>query len=241
MCSACGIDGLAVVDRSAGEDAVNYGFEPGGFYTLYLTTSPGAPGTPPRPTDGTAPAFYAILDHVPAGVPDLDVAAALFQLGAGGIAVGSELTPPGTITVETAEAAYPDVQVNTAGRYVLPISFLRASAPCGDQFSSLAPQFTADTDAGSGTYDMPGLQNYAMEYDGNNRRVLTMAVLDASLVVLNFRQFLIEAAPGTEGLNVNAVNGSFRAQYIGAPVPLRCGGFGGVCRVSQGVGRVVLH
>src|SRR5262245_52997556 len=37
MCSACGIEGLAVVDQSGGADAINYGFVPGAFYTLYLT------------------------------------------------------------------------------------------------------------------------------------------------------------------------------------------------------------
>lgn len=92
-----------------------------------------------------------------------------------------------------------------------------------------------------------GLQDYATEYDGNLRRVITVAVLDAAdtLLVLNFRQFLIEMSPVTQtvsqGLNTALVTGAFRAQYIGAVVPLRCGAVGGMCRVSGGVGRTVLH
>jgi hypothetical protein len=83
-----------------------------------------------------------------------------------------------------------------------------------------------------------------MEYDGNLRRVLTMAVVDAAdtLTVLNFRQFLIEPADAvTGGLDPSLTTGAFRAQYIGAPVPLRSGAIGGACSVSSGVGRIVLH
>jgi hypothetical protein len=99
-----------------------------------------------------------------------------------------------------------------------------------------------------------GLQDFASEYraaltedDGRLRRVLTVAIVDAadSLTVLNFRQFLIQMSPVSpavsQGLNTTLITGAFRAQYIGAPVPLRCGGIGGLCRVSLGVGRTVLH
>lgn len=88
------------------------------------------------------------------------------------------------------------------------------------------------------------MQDYATEYDGSLRRVLTMAVVDSSssLHVLNFRQFLIEMSPTTiQGLETSLVSGAFRAQYIGAPVPLRCGSIGGSCTLSSGVGRAVLH
>ena len=73
-----------------------------------------------------------------------------------------------------------------------------------------------------------------------------MAVLDSAdaLTVLNFRQFLLEmtgAANIAQGLNTNTANGALRAQYIGSPVPIRNGNVGGACRVTGGVGRVVLH
>ena len=84
-------------------------------------------------------------------------------------------------------------------------------------------------------------------YTGNMRRILTVAMVDDrdALNVLNFRQFLIEMSPVsptlTQGLNTALATGAFRAQYLGAPVPLRCGGIGGTCRVSLGIGRTVLH
>ena len=79
------------------------------------------------------------------------------------------------------------------------------------------------------------------------RRILTVAVVDStdSLTVLNFRQFLIEPSPPSatvsQGLNTTLATGAFRAQYIGAAVPVRCGGVGGICSVSAGIGRTVLH
>jgi len=115
----------------------------------------------------------------------------------------------------------------------------------GGEFATLSPLFSADSDLGGETYAAGiGLQDYATEYDGSLRRILTMAVVDSSdsLNVLNFRQFLIEmSATTTLGLDPAPVSGAFRAQYIGAPVPLRCGGVGGLCSVSLGVGRIVLH
>lgn len=262
VCTACGIDGLAVVDQSDGSDPVNYGFVPGGFYTLYLTPlqqTPNAPVTP-APLAGTVAAVqYAILDHVPSGPQGLDLDGSLFELGAGGISSSSGLTPPGTVTAETPEVAYSNLQGNTSpgttvGRDILCGLNVRFGVDpslniCGildsGQFAELSPLFTADTDLGGEEYAAgAGLQDYAAEYDGSLRRVLTMAVVDASdsLNVLNFRQFLIEmSANQTQGLDPAPVSGAFRAQYIGAPVPLRCGGIGGLCTVSAGVGRVVLH
>ena len=118
----------------------------------------------------------------------------------------------------------------------------------GGQFPGLSPLYTADTDVGNADYAAgAGLQDYAMEYDGNLRRILTVAIVDAadSLTILNFRQFLIEMSPVSptvsQGLNTVLNTGAFRAQYIGAVVPQRCGGVGGFCQVSLGIGRTVLH
>ena len=262
VCTACGIDGLAVVDQSAGADAVNYGFAPGSFYTLYLTPSQQTPNVAvtPAPLDGTASAVqYAILDHVPSGPQGLDLDSSLFEVGAGGISSSPGLTPPGSISVDTAEVGYPDLQGNTSpgasvGQDILCGLNVRFGVDpseniCGalddGAFVALSPLFSPDTDLGGETYSAGvGLQDYATEYDGSLRRVLTMAVVDSgdSLNVLNFRQFLIEMSPAaTQGLNPALVSGAFRAQYIGAPVPLRCGGIGGSCNLSLGGGRAVLH
>ncbi len=262
VCTACGIDGLAVVDPSEGADAVNYGLVPGAFYTLYLTTSQQTPNAPvtPAPLAGTVAAVqYAILDHVPSGPQDLDPDGSLFELGAGGISSSSGLTPPGSISIDSVESGYPNLQGNTTpgttvGQDILCGLNVRFGVDpseniCGTidggEFATLSPLFSADSDLGGETYAAGiGLQDYATEYDGSLRRILTMAVVDSSdsLNVLNFRQFLIEmSATTTLGLDPAPVSGAFRAQYIGAPVPLRCGGVGGLCSVSLGVGRIVLH
>jgi len=263
VCSAMGIDGVSVVDQSGGSDLLNYGFVPGGFYTLYLTPAQNSPnvGNIPAPQAGTlASVPYEILDHVPAGVAGLDLDGLLFQMGAGGISTARGLTPPGAITIDSVEAGYSNLAGNTTagttvGRDLLcgwntrfgvdPLTNICGTLDNG-QFATLAPSFSADTDVGAGEFAAgTGLQDFATEYDGNLRRILTTAVVDAvdSLTVLNFRQFLLEMAPAgvTEGLNPQLANGAFRVQYIGAPVPIRAGTVGGTCRVSAGVGRVVLH
>jgi Flp pilus assembly protein TadG len=258
MCTASGIDGLAVVAVDADPDPanVNYGFVPGSFYTLSRTAQAALPGT----ESTVLP--YVILDHFPAGIPGLDLDASLFELGAGGISNSAGLTPPGNITVNAVETAYPngvalEGMTGTAGQDILCGLNVRfgvnpSANTCiniaGGEFVEVltdAPALNrADTDLGDGAADSTGLQDYATEYHGNLRRILTMAVVDAAgtLSVLNFRQFLLEPVDAaTQGLNPSLATGAFRAQYIGAPVPLRSGAIGGLCNVSSGVGRIVLH
>jgi hypothetical protein len=256
MCTVCGIEGLAVLDKSAGLDPINYGFMPGSFYTLLLTA-----------TTSPTQAEYIVLNHVPNGGAGLDdVDGSLFELGAGPISSASGLTPAGTITIDSAETTiFPatpgattvvpsraetaaDVLCGLNARFGIdPSSCAGLSAALVTEFASLAMSFTADTDPGvtNGT-----MEDYAMDYAGNFRRVITVAIVDTNGSatppnVLNFRQFLIEPS-ATTGVPIPfAATGSFNVQYIGAPVPLRCGGAGGVCSisggVSPGVGRVVLH
>lgn len=262
VCSACGIDGLAIIDPSVGEDTVHFGLIPGAFYTLYLTASQQTPNVPATPaalagTEGVIE--YAILNHIPSGPEGLALDSVLFQLGAGGLSTATGLDPVRTITVDSVEAPYPDLVGNigtgtTSGRNILCGLNARfgvdpSENTCGGinggEFVALASLFAADTDVGADEYAAgAGLQDFATEYAGNHRRVLTMAVVDTidSLTVLNFRQFLLETSP-TVGVGVDdtVVSGAFRAQYIGTPVPLRCGGVGGACRVTLGVGRTVLH
>jgi len=133
-----------------------------------------------------------------------------------------------------------------------------ASNPTSADFEGLASLFAAaaDTDTGiiaSGP-GLPPQQDFAMDYCGegacNFRRVLTVPVVDAAetLNVLNFRQFLLEPSPVSTtdttgvGLDPTAANGSFRAQYIGALVPVPSGTSVGCNNPSTiGVGKVVLH
>ena len=265
ICSATGIEGLAVVDLAAGEDQANYGFLPGSFYTLFLSTTQQTPNAPNTPaallrTERSVP--YLLLDHVPGGPAGLALDSTLFELGAIGLSTVADLTPPPNVTIETAETAYQNLVGNiTPGtsvgrnlicglntRFGVDPSLNLCGTVVAGEFLTLAPLFRADSDLGAETYAAgDGLQDFATEYDGNFRRVLTVAVVDAAdtLNVLNFRQFLLEMSPlnavVTQGLNPALNTGAFRAQYIGTPVPLRSGSVGGTCRVQQGVGRVVLH
>jgi hypothetical protein len=255
ICSACGIDAIAVTDPSGGADNVNYGFVPGGFYTLFLVRTQRTAGAiAPAPLAGTTAAVpFAILNHSPRGPADLDVDGSLFEFGAGGLAPNTG----SSVTISMNDAAFSIDGTNTVGqdilcglnvRFAVDPSLNNCANIDGGQFVSLSAAYGADADGGAGTYAAgDGLQDYATEYDGNLRRILTVAVVDAadSLTVLNFRQFLIEMSPTSatisQGLNTTLATGAFRAQYIGTPVPLRCGNVGGFCQVTSGIGRTVLH
>ncbi len=262
---ATGIDGLAVIDQSAGDDTLTFGLIPGAFYTLFLTPTqqtPNAPATPAPLLGTVASVQYALLDQIPAGPAGLDVDASLFEVGAAGLSSALNLEPAANITIDSTETAYQNLVGNitpgtSVGRDILCGLNTRFGVDptlnvCGTvvsaEFLTLAPLFRADTDLGADTYAAgDGLQDFATEYDGSLRRILTVPVVDAAatLNVLNFRQFLIELSPVsatiTQGVNPALNTGAFRAQYIGAPVPIRSGSIGGLCRVSLGVGRVVLH
>lgn len=279
VCTACGIDALAIVDPSAGADpsSGNFGLTPGDFYTLYLTTTqqtaptgPSCTASTPAALDGTDTTVeYAILDHLPTGGA-IDPDGTLFVLAAAGIeqtdsdTIGGNATIGGTLGTIGPEAAF---GINTSlipttaspGQDVICglntrfLSDLSQAPPCdtlvGGEFVLLAPAFSQDSDL-----DPAGaLQDYATDYAGNGRRVLTVPVVDdpSTLNVLGFQQFLIEtdpnvAARGGAGLSPsttgsNCQTGAFPAQYLGWPVPLRCSGAGGSCGVQFGAGRTVLH
>ena len=265
LCVASGIDDLAIVDPSMGADSDHFGLVPGDYYTLSLSSSQAALDS----TDSTI--AYVILDHFPNGVLDTSLLDdLLFELGATSVSTSAGLDPAGTMTIGNIEAAYGSPNnvattvlqgtTNTAGRDFLCGLNLRfgidpsvndaCNAGNSVDFASLASLFAAaaDTDIGTVASGNGGLQDFAMDYcqDGacNFHRILTIPVVDAAdtLTVLNFRQFLLEpSSTVAQGVDPTVANGSFRVQYIGAPVPVRSGTLGGSCGVSIGVGRVVLH
>ncbi len=257
LCTVCGIDALAVEDLSAGADDQNFGFTPGGFYTLFLTQAQQGRPRPitQAPLGGTlASVRYALLYHLPNGPSDLDLDNSLFALAAGGVSTRPDDSLPGFLSIGTAETAYAIPGGTTAGqdilcglntRFGVDLADNLCNTLAGGTFSSLAPLFQADTDAGRGTFSAgEALQDFSKEYEGNQRRILTLAVIDSTDAgnVLNFRQFLLQMSAGQEaGLNLSLASGAFVAQYIGTPVPVRCGTIGGPCRIASGVGRVVLH
>src|SRR5262249_30777461 len=152
-------------------------------------------------------------NHVPSGPSDLDIDGSLFEFGAGALSTSAGLTVPATITVDTSELSYSAAGTNTVGQDILcglnvrfgadPSQTANCGNLAGGQFTAVAPLFSADTDVGDGTYAAGvGLEDYATEYSGNLRRILTVAMVDGSdsLNVLNFRQFLIETSPIAPGV-----------------------------------------
>jgi len=261
VCTACGIDSLAVVAPSTDETS-DYGFVVGQFYTFYLTTTqqtlgPSCTASTPSPLTGTVATLeYVALDHDPNGLQGLDPDGNLFELGAGGMNVNppADTTTPGSIAVGTPDTALTGTYTSCPGQdFICGLNTRFGVDPSGDacgtlaagEFVSLAPLFTSDTDVGVGSFAAGvGLQDYATEYGGNLRRLLTVAVVDASdsLNVLNFRQFLIETSPTVnQGLDPSLTTGAFPAQYLGAPAPIRCAAAAGSCTIVTGVGRTVLH
>jgi len=92
--------------------------------------------------------------------------------------------------------------------------------------------------------DLEDRSDYA-SYQGNGRRVITVAVVDPegfpnTLRVLGFRQFLLVPLSPDVPINPSDPYGRFVALYIGYPVPVRQGRFDG-CGVAAGPGKVVLH
>ena len=268
VCTACFVEPLAVVAIDA-TDEINYGFQAGQYYTFYLSpvqrfVRPPCQATRPGLlTDTVDFAQYLILNHYPWG-PETGVDGQIFRLGAAPMVKSpdTENPDPGCVTIDAAEvsnANFPSTTCAAAtqmGRDFLcglntrfgvdPTSNACANV---EGAADLTPLLKADTDPGADGV----LQDYGVEYCGNQRRVLTVAVIDdpALLTVLNFRQFLLQNSDGLLGLNVAGspaapvYTAPFRAEYIGYGAPIASGGIGGACMTLHpllvGPGRPVLH
>jgi Flp pilus assembly protein TadG len=259
LCTVCGMDGIAVAALDTADEQ-NYGFFPGESYTLYLNLGQqrpnlaACPSQAPAPLAGTLQSVeYSILNHTPVGtVTDAD--GLLFRLGAGGLSPLSDIeNVPACVTIGATETLMPDIQGTTcadqrpvARNLACGLNTRFGADTTGTACDNIAGiddlrlAFAADTDVGA---PAEAAQLYASEYDGNTRRVITVAIVDATanLTVLNFRQFLLQNDVTTPGVAVNNFRGPLRAQYIGAPVPVRLGTAAGACGVARGVGKVVLH
>jgi hypothetical protein len=265
LCSVSGSDDIAVTAADP-SDTQNYGFVPGGYYTLYLTCSQETPApaactvavrTLPLLSGTTARLEYTILEHTPTGTAT-DIPGLLFEVGATQDNPAGDTTQgtTGTITVGTADTAGPIQTPGTAAvaagrdflcgvnaRFGDPVDPTTNACSSIPNVATLAAAYPPDSDTGPTD---GSLQDYQTQYLGNARRVMTAAVVDSSstLNVLNFLQFLIEAdstGPGVVVTGTQATRGEMRAQYIGTPVPVRLGTTAGACGITTGVGRLVLY
>jgi Flp pilus assembly protein TadG len=258
LCAACGIDALAVVAVDPA-DTEEFGFTLNENYTLYMNPAQQfvglggcQAGAPAPQLDTIASVQYVLLNHL-SGAASADAEEELFRLGAGGASSRTDLDPTGCVLIGSQEALLADQLppvCNNGGRDFIcglntrfGVDFATNTCTNVPNIDTLAPLFSADSDVG----DAAVLQEYTQDYDGSVRRVLTVAVVDAAdtLNVLGFRQFFMQNSPTIAGLGPiqGAVSSraAFRAQYIGAPVPIRSGTAAGTCAVTRGVGRTVLH
>jgi hypothetical protein len=240
-------------------DTDEFGFTLNEDYTLFMNPAQqfaglgGCQAGQPAPlADTVASVQYVLLNHL-SGASSADAEEELFRLGAGGSSSRADLDPPGCVLIQSQESLLADnlpPVCNNGGRDLLcglntrfGVDFSTNNCAAIPNIETLAPLFAADTDVGESAV----LQEYSQDYDGNVRRVLTVAIVDAAdtMNVLGFRQFFLQNSATIAGLGpvLGAVSSraAFRAQYIGAPVPIRSGSANGVCGVTRGVSKVLLH
>lgn len=248
LCTACGVDPIAIAPIDA-TDTVNFGFVVNTRYTLgYSCTGP----PPPQPLAGTTSRLpYIILNRLneEASIFTED-AQQLFRTGAVGLlpsttearscfAVNAEETiwatasqlPCNSNTVQTAVRAY------LCGLATRMDTSLVQGCDNIAEVETLRELYQPDT-------DFTDLEEYA-GYTGNTRRIITAVIVDAlnpagTMVVLGFRQFLLQPVPNTSGIAPSDANGRIAVSYLGSVMPLKQGRFGD-CQISSGPGKVVLH
>ncbi|MEK7404863.1 MAG: pilus assembly protein TadG-related protein [Acidobacteriota bacterium] len=247
LCTACGIEPLAIAALDL-EDATDFGLIPATKYTLaYFCT--GAPT--PAPLSGTAQVVrYLILDHYNAEAETLaDEATQLYRIGAQGL-LPSTNQAISCLAVNAEKLVWSSAAPRACNQ---PVVSQVSAVLCGmaSRFSTELPSSCAsipEVDAVSIAYaadsDLTDLDDYAT-YIGNARRIITVPVVESlssasTMVVVGFRQFLVEPNPNDTNLNPADSNGRFAALYLGSVAPVRQGRFDG-CQLAAGPGKVVLH
>jgi Flp pilus assembly protein TadG len=256
LCTACGIEPFAIapIDSS---DPTNFGFTQDTIYTFgYQCT-----GAQPAVLAGsTVRVPYLMIDRYDTGQA-LDEPSQAFRIGAGGLPADATVdtnSTPSSVTYECLRITNAEnVWANAPTRAcATPPPTVGIAAMCGlsarltDPTTTAACTSAADISALAGLYapDVSlDLNTAYASYTGNNRRLITVPVVDALssttvMTVLGFRQFLIQPldASGTAN-NPSDVNSRFIAMYAGVVAPVRQGRFDGSCGATSGPGKVVLH
>ncbi len=251
LCTACDIDiiGIAALDQT---DTVNWGFTVNTHYTFGYTCTGAAAG----PLTGDASLISYLLINRYDTTSAISELNQLFNDGAEGIGpstnpaqacmtinVGTDVVWA-TATTEACRAASPNGSVEAMlcglttrlDPNAAASTYASSCAAVGD-VTTLAANFSTDTDVAE--YDD------FTQYTGDNRRVLTVAIVDtlstsATMNILGFRQFLLEPTSGLTSNNPTDGDGRFSVLYMGNPLPLKQGRFDGGCGVASGPGKVVL-
>ncbi len=263
VCTACSIVPFAVADASGGADAVNFGFTVGNAYTLAYQCT-GAVGTAAAAFMGTTRVPYVVinkLDPSPLAVQFSSEDDQLFRDAAQGLVPSSTAGlacstvaasvggAPETIwasaTTQACTAATPNATVQDAMCGLSTRLTDATPSACANiaNVSTLATAYATDTDVTS-NIDPTTSPDYTA-YAGNNRRLMTLPVVDtiSTLNVVGFRQFLLMPTTGVTPLSNNPADGDgrFVALYAGVVAPVQQGRFDGSCALTSGPGKVVLH
>jgi Flp pilus assembly protein TadG len=272
LCTACGIEPFAIAAKDA-SDLTDFGLgSPADSvaYTFYYNCTGTAPTFLPNSGQSAA---YTIINRYDAGNTTLtDETDQLFRFAAGGLLSSTTPNPTGSTVPlgcvgigdpleavwnsplfaavpQACTAALPQLaQAALCGLFtrVDNSTFPAACTAAVTDYTPLSAAAPIDSDPGT-------TQDVYANYNGNGRRVITVAVVDAlapnsatPMNVLGFRQFLLQPQPDGTVFNPSDANGRFVATYIGSPKPLTQGniddryGFG-VCPATSGPGKVVLH
>ena len=273
LCTACGIEPFAIAAMDV-TDPLNFGLgSPADdvHYTFYYNCT----GTAPTflPNSGLYAPYTIINRYDAANTTVTDETDQLFRLGATGLMSSTTPNPTGSpIPIgcagigDSLEAVWSSPTFSAVPPLCSgPLPQVAGAALCGlfsrvDNTTFPAACTTAVTDypalAAAAPIDPdPGVtQDLYTAYFGNGRRVITVPVVDllapntaTPMVVLGFRQFLLQPNPDGTPFNPSDPNGRFVATYIGSPMPVKQGyiddRFAQSCPapVTSGPGKVVLH
>jgi len=242
LCTACGIEPFAIAALST-EDPTDFGFTVGTKYTLgFQCTAFPVPPTLPGTTQRIP---YLLIDRYD-DTSAFDESQQLYRIGASGLLPGS------CVRVTGEEIAWVSAQPIGCNTNRVPAAVTSIRCGLWSRFDATPPEAcvnVTDLETLASAYqadtDLTDIEDYTT-YTGAGRRVITIPIVDVlspagPMVVLGFRQFLVDPNQGDVNISVADTNGRFVALYIGAPVPLKQGRFDGGCQVSSGPGKVVLH
>ncbi len=248
VCQACGIEPIGLQAISV-DDTTDFGFAVGSRYTLgYLCNGGPNPGALANTLQRVP---YVLLNKYNESAQTLaEENTQLYRIGALGMPANTDSTfscvrynAEETIWVNAAPLNCNQNRVNTQIT-----TFLCGLAARFDNTTvPAACNAVAETDtilsAATVDSDLADVEDYTA-YIGNRRRVITVPIVDtastATMVVLGFRQFLLEPAANDVTLNAADQNGRFAALYLGTVMPVRAGRIDG-CSLTAGPGKVVLH
>jgi len=248
LCTACAIQPLAIAALST-DDTTDFGYTLNTKYTFYYSCT-GSP-TPSAITGATILVPYLLLNRYDESAtlyPEENQQA--YRIGAQGLLPSTNRAMACVaISTDTGENVWVNAAPGACSANVAsPVSALLcgmysmfdsavADGCTVSEMDTMATAYLPDT-------DVTDIEEYA-SYTGIGRRVITVPVVDAlnsggNMMVLGFRQFLVDPNPDTTTITPTDRNARFVGLYIGSVAPVKQGSFGG-CTQTAGPGKVVLH